>query len=155
MTMKTYEIILLAYSALIFFAYLFIVYKRFGILPSISSSYYKLKHKAVFTFFIWSIAIPMIIIGSSPLMFWAGAFMAFVGASPAFKHELEGKVHIVGAVGGIVLGFLSMWIEVHLYYLPIIMAVSTLYMTLKPIKNHTWWIEVLAYLLIIVGLVIR
>lgn len=153
--METYQIVLFCYTVIVFISYILYVYFKFGILPSISDSYYKENNKALFTLFIWSIAIPLMIIGNSGLMFFAGSFLAFVGAAPAFREELEGKIHVIGAVGGIAFGFASMILDSHQYILPAIMVIFTLFFTLRKIKNHTWWIEIMAFSLNIIGLLIR
>lgn len=96
------------YTLITALSYLITIVILFGVLKSISQSYYEVKGfgKAIFTLFIWSISIPMMIIGSTPLMFFAGALLSFVGAAPAFKEEMEGKVHVIGATGGILIGFI-------------------------------------------------
>jgi len=171
--MKNYEIFLLIYAITVFVVYWLFVVIKFGVLPSISDSYYKENNKALFTLFIWSIAFPVIILGveKTPLMFFAGAFLAFVGAAPAFKEELERSVHIIGAAGGIILGFLAMIIGYHQYYLPIVMGVFVILALPKRlpkfldkswmkwwtngINNYTWWIETMAFVLIFINLTIN
>lgn len=145
---------LLIFTIIVFLTYVIGIYSKFGILKSISESVYHIKHKALFTFFIWGVALPIMIVGSTGLMFMAGAFLAFVGASPMFKEEMEGKVHYVGATGGIALGFAGMILNFGLWPLAVIQGVFTLCAVLFKLKNHTWWIEVLAFILIIIGLII-
>lgn len=154
------------FALLSFISFVGYVWKKYGVLKSISDSYYKLSggRKAWFTLFIWSVAIPFLIIGETPLMFLAGSLLAFVGAAPAFKEELEGKVHVVGATGGIIIGFVSMAFEFKDYLLPAIMLGFLLYALPKRlpkkldkdwingIKNETWWIETTAFILLAFGL---
>jgi hypothetical protein len=171
--MKNYEICLLIYIIVVFVTYWLFVYFKYGILTSISDSYYRENNKALFTLFIWSIAFPMIILGVSvtPLMFFAGAFLAFVGAAPAFKEEQEGTVHIIGATGGISLGYIAMIVAYHQYYLPAIMGLFAILAVPKKlpkfldkswmkwwtngIPNYTWWIETMAFVLVIINLIIK
>lgn len=162
--MIEYKLFLLIYTIITFISYLTYVKIKYGILESISASYYKLKYKSLFTLFIWSVSIPCIIIGETPLMFFAGALLSFVGAAPAFRRDMEHDVHMAGAIGGIVLGFTSLLLDFQEYWLIAIMVLFTLYALpkrlpkkydkewLNGIPNHTWWIEVMAFVLIIFGL---
>jgi hypothetical protein len=152
--MDTLNIVLLSYVIVVFLSYVIGIWSKFGILNSISESAYHIKNKALFTLFIWSVSIPIMIVGSTGLMFMAGALLAFVGASPMFKEDMEGKVHVVGATGGIMLGFAGMILNFGLWPLAVIQGAFTLGAILFKLKNHTWWIEVLAFILIIAGLVI-
>jgi hypothetical protein len=155
------NLILLLLSMLVFGGYCFYVYKKFGVLTSISESYYQLPEnlKWLFTLVTWGYSIPLMIVGSTGLAFFAGAFVCFVGAAPGFKTslpDLENKVHVIGATGGICLAMAFIWFNLHLYPVPIIMILFTLYATSKwnKIPNHTWWIEVLAFVLMVFSLAI-
>jgi hypothetical protein len=162
--METYKLFLLLFTITTFISYITFVWSKFGVLDSISDSYYKINNKALFTLFIWSIAIPVMIIGNTTLMFLAGSFLAFVGAAPAFKEKTEGEVHVIGAVGGILLGFLSLWLDFHMPIFLIIFIIFLLYALpkklskwldiewLNGIKHHTWWVEIAAFILILTGL---
>ncbi len=72
---------------------------KYGILGSISETYYRLpkNKKFLFTFFCWGIAFPAMIIASKPLMFFASAGICFAGAAAAFKEKLTHDVHMIGA----------------------------------------------------------
>lgn len=79
--------------------------KQKGIPYSISATFYKLKHPYWFMAAMWSTAgllMPAVLGISKPgtefLAFLACAGMIFVGAAPNFKEEMEGKVHMSGAV---------------------------------------------------------
>ena len=79
--------------------------KQKGIPYSISATFYKLKHPYWFMAAMWSTAgllMPAVLDISKPgtefLAFLACAGMIFVGAAPNFKEEMEGKVHMSGAV---------------------------------------------------------
>lgn len=160
--MENYSLILLIYSSLIFVSYMSFIISKFGILPSISESYYKLEggYKSLFSLFIFNMVIPVIIVGNNPLMFLAGLFIAFVGAAPAFKEEFQKQVHDIGAYGGIITAFISLWINFHLGYLSLILGLFFIYAIPKNmsehwfngIKNHIWWVEILSFILIITGL---
>ena len=147
---------LLIYTLISFMAYWAFIYKKFGILPSISDSYYKLsvKGRVLFTFFIWSVAFPIAIIGDSAILFAAGAALAFVGAAGAFRDDLTEKVHVAGAIGGIVIGYIGIIVDLNDYMIPVLFIASFIYLTLKRVKNKTWWIETAAFIGVIISLAI-
>lgn len=154
------EVKLLIFVVLSFVGYISFIVNKYGVLPSISESYYKMKGDklfggGLFTLFIWSLSLPLIIIGDTPLMFFAGAFLSFVGAASAFKDlKMTKRVHTIGAVGGIGFGFLSMVLDFQLNEITFFMLLGSLILYLLKIKNLIWWVEILAFVLIILGLFI-
>ena len=147
--------ILLIIALVVFITYIGSMYLLYDFLPSISDSYYKLPNKWLFPTFISTLAIIFWVVTLTSLMFFACAFLLFVGLAPAFKEDMTDKVHSIGAIGGIALGFASMWVDFGLWYLPWAMVMFSLFAVLIwKIKNHTWWIEIAAFLLIILGLFI-
>jgi hypothetical protein len=145
-------------ALVIFFGYVGIIWKIYGVQPSISDSYYVLpkKYNFLFTFFCWGFAIPTIIFSETAIMFVAGSSISFVGAAAAFKDTLTRKVHYTGAYLGVALSQLSIAVDFKLYILNIIFLVSTilLFSFKKTIKNHIWWIEIISFLLVFVALFI-
>jgi hypothetical protein len=138
--------------------YIIVIYKKYGKMKTISDSYYKLKEKNkwLFTIIWWAFSIPLIIVGETPLIFLAGTGICFVGAAPAFKEELEEKVHIVGAITGIISGVASLWFDFGLWYLSIGLFLLSLILFLnKKLYNPTWWIEFFSFCTIITGLFIK
>ena len=63
-------------------------------------------------------------------------------------------VHYVGAVGGIWLALMSLWINFNQSEVVIITSLSMLVLRLLPINNKTWWVETVAFVGIYVGLLI-
>lgn len=146
---------------LLFVSYLLFIGFRYGILPSISESYYRLgKLQVLFLFFTWSIAFPIILIGGfidhthSWTFFMSGSAMTFVGAASAFREDLTKGVHFSGAVSSIVFGFLGLWLVLDFWKIPIV-AVLLMPVIFKYVKNSTWWVEVLAFATIMLGLLLR
>lgn len=79
--------------------------KQRGVPYSISATFYKLQHPYWFLAAMWATAgllMPVALETSKPgtdfLAFLACAGMMFVGAAPNFREDLEGKVHMSGAV---------------------------------------------------------
>ena len=106
-----YKIISFIIMNVAFWAYVIPMCIKYGIPTSISDSYYKLRRnlQGLFTLSMWGVAIPAIILGveQSGLAFLAGVGIAFVGASPAFKskdgkHSMEGTIHRIGALIGLI-----------------------------------------------------
>jgi len=152
------KLFLLFFSVCLFLSYIVIIYVKYGKMKTISDSYYKLKEKNkwIFTIVWWAFSIPLIIVGETKLMFLAGVGICFVGAAPAFKKELEEKVHIVGAITGIISGVASLWFDFNLGYLSISLFILSLILFLnKKLYNPTWWIEFFSFCTISAGLFIN
>lgn len=154
---------LLILSVSIFTGYLVFVITKFeGVLPSISDSYYELEKKKknsgiLFTFALWLFAIPVMIAAEKGLMFGACAGICFVGAASAFKQDMTGKVHNIGAIGGICLGLASLWLDFGLWYfvIPMLAIIGVIYRFRETYcKNYIWWIELVAFYGIVGGLFI-
>lgn len=148
------EIYLLSLSLAAFISYIGIFILNYGIPKSISETYYKLKgnKQALFTLALWTMAIPVSIAATTGLLFFAGAFICFTGAAPAFKNRgLERKVHFIGAYVGFALGLLSLCIDYSLYWL---VAACVLIVTniIGRVKSYIFWVEVIVYITIIIGL---
>ena len=142
--------LLLIISIITFITYITYVMVKFGIQKSISDSYYDLdiKNKIFFTLALWGFALPIGIAAETTMLFLAAAGICFVGATPAFKDDkTEHTIHMIGAYSGIILGFASMVIDYHLYWLTGISVVGITLIYLFG-KNKIWWIEVLAFLII-------
>ena len=151
-------------SFIVFALYIVIILKMFGVLPSISASYYALKEynlSTPFTLFCWGTAFPLMIywIEILPddwnfLPFLACGSLMFVGASPAFRDlELERKVHsisaIICAIAAYTWTFLygSIFLGINFILLSIV-----LYFILK--RNKTYWLELIAFINIYAQLLI-
>lgn len=135
-------------SLIIMLGYLGMVLIRFGIPKSISETYYLLGNMGwLFQVTLFSVAflvVPELIDRSSEgtrfLAFLACAGLAFVGAAPLFKMELEGKVHYISAAiccGGLVLWqvFNASWV------VPLICFIAIIPPMLFDGKR-VWWLEI-------------
>lgn len=143
----------------VFCSYIGFIWKKYGVLPSISDSWYHLpdKQKILFTFFCWLFAFSVIFLGNTPLMFFAGSGIIFVGAAAAFKEQLSRQVHLTGAVVAITASQLSIYFYYNLLYLNIIfISLSLLFILLnKWIHNKIWWIEIVAFASIVYAIAIN
>lgn len=134
-----------------------IVY-RFGILPSISDSWYSLptNQNFLFTLFTWGLGIPMFLYGN----IWfalSGVGLSFVGAATMFKMKegLTSEVHYTGAVMGIfcaLIGIASMYQN----FLPLaLFLMSAIAIQISPSSNKLWWQEIAAFIAILWGLLLH
>ena len=143
----------IAISFIIFTAWLIFIRLAFGKLDSISESFYKLseKHRFIFTLVLWGFSLPLMVNVNSVWLFLSISGIAFVGAAAAYKEELTSTVHFVGAVGGIIMGLvylLTQW----LFWLAlpsILVSVSLYFLSKRP----TYWIEIVSYYTILIGLI--
>lgn len=142
-------------SVFVFILYIGMIVKRYGVLPSISDSWYKLPkgQKWLFTAFLWVFSFPLMIIYQTPILFAAGAFICLVGVNPKFKEKIDEFVHSFSAYTGIGLGMLSLIIDFKMYFSVIIFAaLATLIATDKENTNKTWWLEIIAITIILISL---
>jgi hypothetical protein len=158
-----YTTVLFILLVSVFIGYVSWIWDKYGVLPSISDSYYHLPKnlQPIFTLFCWGFSIPAIILGSSGLMFFAGAGIAFVGAAAAFKEQMTSIVHVVGAMMGVLLSQLAIWLQYGIWQVNIAFLVIAIPLTITrfvKIKgkeicpNRTWWVEIAAFLAICVAL---
>lgn len=153
------EIILLIMAIIPIQFYIMAIKERFGVLPSISDSYYHLKgkQKLIFTLILWALAFPICFISVYQydyvnwLMFSAGSLIMLVGVSPAFKHDkFENILHMIGAYGGVILSLLSIGFEygsfLYTFSVVIILIFLSVNVDFKPLKvklakNYIWYAE--------------
>tara|TARA_B110000858_G_C17773081_1_gene460719 strand:+ start:514 stop:1017 length:504 start_codon:yes stop_codon:yes gene_type:complete len=128
------------------------------VLHSVSDSWYILKqherHEEIFfTIFTYLLGIGTLLqYYLNPIFFIAGMGFFWVGTQTQFRDEsIKETIHYLGAVLGIGgsligLGLTSSWIPL------LIMLVGGGVMKLLKITNFLWWVEILAFILVIVGL---
>lgn len=147
---------------IIFVAYVAYITYRFGILPSISDSHYKLntfRQGYFFTLFCWALATTMVFQSdeSTPLYFFSGAGLAFVGAASEFKWTGANThiVHYLGAVLGIGCAAMGLYFESGLWQPATIIVVFSAVCAIIKMKNSIFWVEIAAFLAIIIGFIVR
>lgn len=141
------NLILFLISFLTITTYLIVIYFLFGILPSISDSYYKLKNKAIFSLVLMFTAFPLIILSSTGLMFFAGSALIFVASAPAFmSNKLVRDVHVYSAYSVVLLSILSIIIDYQMWYLALPLVMLSLATSFKiiTISNRVYWLELIA-----------
>lgn len=136
----------------IFVGYVATIWALYGVLTSISESYYRLPKKwnPMFTLALWGFAFPAMIIGTpiTGLMFFACAGIMFVGAAAQFHQKITKTVHLVGASLG--MGLSQVAIATAFGMWPITAAsvvIAGLIMLFRKQLNynHVWWLEILCF----------
>lgn len=131
-----------------FSAYIVLIWIFFGVLPSISDSWYRLEKKhPLFTLWLMLIGFSMVGIfvhTENPCYFVSGVCLCFTGVAAEFKQKMTGIIHGIGAVGGIVsalggIAYDGVW-EVSVIFL-----IGALILRLWGIKNLTFWVELWAF----------
>lgn len=131
----------------VFLSYVGFIWIKYGVQKSISESYYVLPEDENFLFvaFTWLFAFPAMIIGHSTLMLLAGGGIVFVGAAAAMHTFPTRLVHMIGAIGGMVLGGIAMVVQFHMWYLIPAILVAMLIAYLLDKKNLMWWSELAVF----------
>ena len=161
----TFTQILAGYGGLIWMSTSFPLYilyilwrNNWKVLHSVSDSWYVLKLKEhneeiLFTIFTYFLGIGTLLqYYLNPIFFIAGMGFFWVGTQTQFRGEsIKETIHYLGAVLGIGgsligLGLTFSWIPL------LLMLVGGGVMKLLKINNFLWWVEMLAFILVIVGL---
>jgi len=146
---------LLIIQFIVFVLYVGSITTVYGVLPSISDSWYSLpqRYKPLFTFFTWGIGIPMFFYGSGA-MFLSGIGLVFVGTATQFRmtEAYTKYIHFAGAALGIILPLLDLVIVFGVWIPIIIQSIGTLLIVQSKVSNKLWWVEVLAFISIMIGI---
>lgn len=131
---------------LIFFGYVYFIYRRYGKLTSISASTYKLQgvEKWYFLLFLGSVGTLNFFQEMGGLGFFAGAFLWFAGITinHGEKSAYSNIVHSVGTIGSIVLTYIGLWI-LYGFWIPSVLLGLSILLLYKD-KYFIWWIEIIA-----------
>lgn len=135
-----------------FLSYVGFIWIKYGIQKSISASYYALPEnlRFLFTLFCWGFAIPAIILGVevTPLMFFAGGGICFVGAAPQIFEKDVYRFHMIVAISGIVFSQLAIFFGFHMLWLNLVSIGLAGIIPFIFKKTYFWWIEIVAFLAI-------
>ena len=147
---------LLLVQVVVFLSYVIGIVSKYGVLPSISDSWYSLPlgWKSLFTFFTWGIGIPMLLYGTLPL-FISGVGLCFVGAATQFKmkESYTRLIHFAGAAVGIVTPLIYFLLSFNVGLPFAIQLVgSVIIWNSEEFNNKLWWVEILGFLMVVYGL---
>jgi hypothetical protein len=145
----------------VFITYIGYLINKFGILPSISESYYALmdsRKSYLFFLFTSALGVTMILQAQDQHVWYliSGIGLMFVGAASLFKVKEDGTaaIHYIGACVGIV-GALIGHIEVYNLLWPVGVYLAGTLIILAVFRNgsYIWWMEILAFVTIIAGFI--
>ncbi len=151
----------------IFIGYIVYIFARFGVIQSISDSYYQLERKEKTTglyFTVWCALVTTITLPPSMAVCeaWWQSILAivmclgllFVGASPAFHKENHNVYHLTGALlsAGCAITLSILW---GYWYIMALSAILSLVVQLcTPKKDITLWLEVACFLAYYIALIL-
>jgi hypothetical protein len=147
-------------QTVVFLSYVIFIYKKFGILDSISESWYRLipyNLSFLFTFFCVIIGFLMAsqsIRGENIFYILSGAGLCFTGVAGAFKwkESQTNIVHFAGATIAIFGALIGLWVQFNFYIPFIIFGILTILIKLLKIQHSIWWIEIVAFSAILIGI---
>lgn len=148
------KLIALALGIIISIAYIVYSYKKFGLLKSVSISYYEISPRWIFQVFIYNIAFTLIYVGNTYLFYASGVCLALVGLMPSVKVKWMHLAHTVCAVASVVLAFLGLFDYGYWYFiLPVVLIGLLLYWHIQ--EYWVYFFELLAFVIIYIGLFVH
>ena len=149
-------------QAFVFISYIVLITYRFGVLPSISESWYKLqllRSSYQFTLFCWSLSILMLFQTNETTawFFASGTGLAIVGSATMFKWKgiLTEKIHYLGSFIAIASALIGLGVEYNNWIPTAVFIAIGVTLNAFKIKNRIWWTEITAFMCIILGLLFR
>lgn len=131
----------------VFVSYVLYISFKYGIQKSISDSYYVLPKKENFLFvlFTWLFAFPAMFLGNSLLMFFAGGGIVWVGVNAAMRKNPTRIIHLVAAIGGMILGVIAIIFQYHMWYIAAAIFGSLPIAYFLDKENFMWWAEIIIF----------
>lgn len=148
---------LLLIQSIVFLSYVGFIIRKYGVLESISDSWYSLPQSLnfLFTLFTWGIGIPILFYGNV-WFFLAGIGLSFVGAATRFKSlfSFTKQVHYTGAVIGIFSTLIGITV-MYKTFIPLVTFTSiALLLQVFKIRNTIWWQEIVAFVTILGSMIL-
>lgn len=147
-----------ALQILIFAAYVGYIWRRFGVLSSISASSYELRGNERYLFFFWLFSLALLN-WFQDMGFWGFLMsISFVIAGLTLDHRkgktLEDEIHTIFSIVAIGSGFVGLYL-LHSIWIPMLAFIGGAMILFVWARNRIWWIEILAMALIATGYVMR
>ncbi len=157
-------LILVILIGVIFIGYQVYIYIKYGILSSVSASYYKLRedgNKWLFIVFMVFLAVGLWLIASlnpHPMawtFYLAGSGAAFVGIAAKYRDKMDEWVHIGGTYTLIFFSLLGLGLVFGLWWptYSLIGSSAILVLLKNKINNYGYWSEELAFACFYSGLI--
>ncbi len=141
----------------IFLIYVIYIISKFGMLPSISDSYYRFKgFNEVIFFWIFCTSLGFLMLGQEHhgfLFYASGIGLMLTGLMAPFKntHFNIALWHSIGAYTCIFSALIGLLVERHTYLPLFSFFVIAIIIKLMNLKNNTFWLEISAFACIILG----
>lgn len=149
---------LILIGAIIIGLFLSYVVINFGVLSSISESFYRIKNNWLFSAVLIAFSLCIlafaIIYTDSILLIIAPFGIITVALAPRFKDKHKAWIHFTGAAVGIGSGLLAIWLYYGLWWIDVIAIVLYLAVKISKSNNSLWWGEIIAIFAIISGLLL-
>lgn len=155
--LNQYHMWLHVYQIIIFLSYMTFITIKFGIIPSISDSYYYLdeKYNIMFLIFCWSLGFSFMLypMGQSFFFFLGGSALIITGVATEFRSgvKLTKTVHNISAISSILFLFLGLIVEYQMWIPFVLSLLFVLYAVNSKLRNKIWWVEVVSITLIMIG----
>lgn len=133
-------------ALIILTAYLVYVVGKFGWKKSISHSFYETGW--LFQSTLMAVAILTILGTQSDWFVYSGVLLQGVGVFPDFKDKREAVLHSICAYGSGITALIGVFVEFSIV-LPFIVALMVVLSRLFVKKNTTYWVEIVAFYLIL------
>ena len=149
--------ILATLQAGIFFLYAWYIYKRFGVLKSISTSSYHLPHNenwmfSVALFLTGILQFPIVIMYDLPtLLFYPALGLWYTGFTVNHRKGADMGIHYVGVISAIIVQYLIYIISFGLWTPAILAGIVAIVMWLFIDENLVWWVELEVMLFVWLG----
>jgi len=139
----------------LFFGYVGLIISLYGWQPSISDSYYVEKIGNWFVIWCFAMAVMLMVTlaNKSGLVLFPSFGFCVVGLAPKFKEWLHRLMHTIGAITIIVGGLLMVAVDFSLMYgIASTLTIGLFILLSKKLNNRVLWIELLAFVLIFIGI---
>lgn len=142
---------------IVFTTYLVVIYKRFSVLESISHSSYEFVGDKRYWFMAmcWALAFLNLAQGMEGWGVATSAGLLFAGITINWEQRPSYYIHFAGAVTAILSSLIGLYILNDIIAPTILLVFFALITYLFNVKNWLWWIEVQAFLLILIGYTMR
>lgn len=149
------DLFLLGLSFVVFIGYLIYLIKYYGVLKSISHSYSLISEPTLYVLAMFGFALPIMLLSTAtPLMIVAGFGILIASATAGGRTKFEVIIHRIGAEVGQLIACISMWLDFNMWYLSVAFVLFAILSLIIKYKAHIWWIEVSAFAMIFIGMIL-
>lgn len=143
----------------VFLLYVAYVTKRFGVLDSLSESWYLLERgNPLFTLFCLGIGLPMFFqsTGHSTFFFLAGIGLVSIGIVALYEKAFKRCLHYSGTTAAVIGTILGIMCDSGVWWpLPALIVSALAISFWKGIENKIWWTEMATFTILSASLLMR